>query len=150
MLFSNVNGNIEVGNFSLPELPRVLITTILKFCFSIFDCCLKALANHIFFFTIFSVVFKKPSRFSIESLFKMRLGVIFCCYLASNISLVSSIGLGNIRDKEVPRYIQNPRKNVMESYIMSSKTPCFFIQGQTTIMGCCPNFAMSKGARLLV
>ena len=103
------------------------MTTVLEFCLLIFDFCLKTLVNYFFFFTIFFVVFKKPSRFSIEPFFKMRFGVISYSCLASDILLVSFIGLKSIEDKEVLRCIQNPGKNVMESCIMSSKTPCLFI-----------------------
>ena len=52
---------------------------------------------------------------------------IISCYLASNIFLVFFIGLEDIRDKEVSKYIQNLKKNVIKSSIISSKTACFFI-----------------------
>ena len=105
MSFPIVVASIEVGNSFLPKLPRVLMTTVLEFCLPIFDFCLKTLANRHFFFMIFSILFKKPSRFSIEPLFKMRFRVISCCCLASDIFLVSSIGLGGIRNKKVLKYI---------------------------------------------
>ena len=115
MSFSNISANNEFGNSFLLELLKVLMTTVLEFYLLIFDFCLKVLANCLFFFTIFSVVIKKSSRFSIEPLFKIWFGVISYCCLASDNFLVFSIALKGIRDKEVLRYIQNLEKNVIES-----------------------------------
>ena len=80
----------------------------------------------------------------------MRFVVISCYCLALNIFLVSPITLGGIKDKEVPRCIQNLGKNVMESYIISSKTSYFFIQGRLKIMGYCCDFVINKGARFSI
>ena len=126
------------------------MTTVLKFYLSIFNFCLKVLTNCLFFFMIFSVVFKKLSRFSIEPLFKIWFGVISYCYLVLDIFLVSSIGLRGIRDKEVSRYVQNPERNIMKLYIMSSKTLCFFIQKWPKIIRYYLNFKINKKTRLFI
>ena len=81
------------------------MTIVLKFCFPILNFCLKVLANRFFFFEIFFVIFKKSSRFSMKPLFRIWFGIIFYCFLASNIFLVSSIGLKDIYDKEVLRCV---------------------------------------------
>ena len=125
--FSNVGASIEVSNSFLSELLKVLMTTVLEFCLPISNFWLKVLANCLFFFRIFSIVFKKPSRFLIKSLFRIRFEVISCCYLALDISSASSLGLKDIRNKQVLRCIQNLEENVIESCIISNKTPCFFI-----------------------
>ena len=123
----------------------MFITTDLEFYLPILNFYLKALVNHLFFFKIFSVVFKKSSRFSIELFFKMRFGLISYCCLALDIFLVFSIGLKGMKDKEVPRYIQNPEKNMMESCIMLSNTLYFFIQRWPKIIGCCSNLVINRG-----
>ena len=105
MFFSNVIASNEIGDSFLTKLLRVLMTNVLEFVLLIFKFCLKELANCLFSFTIFSVVFKKLSRFLIKHLFRMRFGIISYCCLALDIFLVFSIGLENIGDKEVPRYI---------------------------------------------
>ena len=77
----------------------MLITIVLEFCLSILDFCLKVLANRLFFFKIFFVIFQKSSRFSIKPLFRMRFGIISYYCLASDIFLVSFISLKGIKDK---------------------------------------------------
>ena len=126
------------------------MTTVSEFSLFIFDFYLKALANRLFFFIIFFVVFKKPSRFSIEPFITMWFKVISYFYLSSNIFLVFSISLRGIRDKKILGYVQNPGKNVMELYIILSKTLCFFIYEWLKIIGCYSNFVIDKKTRLLV
>ena len=103
--FVNIDTSVEVGSSFLPELPKMLIITHLEFCLPIFDFHLKTLAKCFFFFNIFSIVFKKSSRFLIKSFFQMRFEVISYCYLALNFFLVSFIDLGDIRNKKISRYL---------------------------------------------
>ena len=105
MFFPNIAASIKIGNFSLFKLSKALITTILEFCLLIFNFCLKVLANRFIFFKIFSIILKELSRFSIELFFKMQFKVMFYYYLASNIFLVSFIGLKDIRDKKILKCI---------------------------------------------
>ena len=101
MFFLNINAKVEIGNFYLFKLSKILITTILDFCLFILNFHLKILANHFFFFKIFSIIFKKSSRLLIEPLFKMRFKIISYYCLASDMFLVLFICLENIKDKGV-------------------------------------------------
>ena len=98
----------------MTKLSKVLMTTVLEFYLFILNFCIKTLANCLFFFKIFSVVFKKLSRFSIEPLFKMWFGIISYCCLALDFFLVFFIGLEDIKDKKILRYVQNPEKNIVK------------------------------------
>ena len=124
------------------------MTTVLGFYLSILYFRLEVLINRLFLFKIFCDVLKKSSRCSSEPLFRMRFGKI-SCYLTSCIVFVPS-DLRDIGDKEALRYIQYPEKNVIELFIISNKTPCFFIYEWPRIIRYCPNFIISKGARVLV
>ena len=91
MSFSNIGVSVEISNSFLLKLPRVLITTILKFWLLIFNFYLKTLAKRLFSIKIFTIIFKKASRFLIKRFFKMRFRIISCYYLALDIFLISSI-----------------------------------------------------------
>lgn len=124
---ATIDLSIKIDKFFLSKLLKELMTTILDFFLLIFNFHLKVFANDLFFFEILSIVFKKSFRFSTETHFKMRFGIISYYYLTSNIALVSSISSKNIGDKKALQYIQNLRENMIELYIISSKTSCFFI-----------------------
>lgn len=144
----NVDACIAISKLSILELLRQLMTIVLGFYLSIFCFHLKVLINHFFLFEIICDIFKKSFRFLSKLFFKMWFKKIFC-YLALSIVFVPS-SFRSIKDKKALRCIQYLEKNVIDIFIILNKTQCFFIHKRLRIIGCYPNFVISKRIRFLV
>ena len=103
---------------------------------------LKTLIYRFFLLQIFYVIPKKTFRFSLKHLFRIEFRTI-AWYLTLNIIFVPFC-FGSIEKKPL-RYIQYPRKNVIVLFIISSKTPYFFIYNWPSIIECKLNFIINKG-----
>ncbi len=118
----------------LPELSSKLTTTVLDFYFCMANFRLEALINRLFLSEIFSGVFKKLSILSAESLFRIRFGRA-SCWVAIDVISVSAAGVVGTGTEVAPRCEQYQGENKIELFIISSKTPCFFIHGRPRIIG---------------
>lgn len=125
--------DVKISNLFFSKQFKVLITTILSFKLLILIFHLYALINRLFFFDVFSDIFKKSSIFTAKLFFRIWLGRT-SLWVAKNIILVFFVYIVNTENEVFSRCVLYPGENIIESFIILSKTPCFSIHRQSRII----------------